>query len=91
MANKSDDPFWTDPELTITLKHCGITSSVSLKVEEADYLMICSAQSGNTERLYDAYSKAISDKASNIASTVLHVHKEFEQALRQAETDLIHQ
>lgn len=88
MKSKIDDPFWTNPKFTATLNHCGIEISLSLKIEEQDYLTIAPQNQGSGQFLNDAYCLAIDEKAHEIVKTVLQFHGEFLQALEVAESDV---
>lgn len=84
---KSIDPFESSPEISVRFKHCGLSLTLTARVEAQDFPMLPEPGEENTERLSRICSDALREKAQQISTVVMQVHHEFERALSRAAAD----
>jgi hypothetical protein len=82
-----DDPFWTDPVMTVSLSFKGVTASVSLSLQGDIYKPIRAPAVDDTYSLIDFYSLAFERKSPQIVKQVFQAHSEFVIGLGYAESD----
>ena len=81
---KNNDPFQSNPEFALHFKHCGVSLSVTLKVDVSDCPMLPATDSENEERSNGICSAAAARTVQQIAVEAAQLHEIFLQALGQA-------
>lgn len=76
----------SDPEFSMTYTHCGISVTVSGKIESQDYLSIADSDPDNAERLGRISKLALQQVATRAAAQLTQFHYEFEQSLATSQS-----
>lgn len=78
------DIFKDDPVITVSLKHCFIEASLTLRVQADSYPLTVRPDQESTELMRETFCKAVEMSVRDVAKAVAESHDVFESAFHEA-------